>query len=122
MMRASREWLRQIQHTEMALQSPEVRGDAARADAMLHASFTEIGRSGRLWTRDEILAMLADETRGESPQTDEWQFTELAPHSVLVTYAIVRDGGVFSRHSSIWDLSTGEPRLRFHQGTRVAEH
>lgn len=122
MMRASREWLRQIQHAEIALQSPEVRGDAARVDALLHDDFAEIGRSGRLWTRDEILAMIADETRGESPQTAEWQFTELAPHNVLVTYAIVREGDVFSRHSSIWDLSSSEPRLRFHQGTRVAEH
>lgn len=111
-----------VKDAEIALLSPETRSDNERVDQLLHDDFAEIGRSGRLWTRDEVLAMLADETRGESPQTAEWQFRELSPHNVLVTYAIVREGDVYSRHSSIWDLSSGVPRLRFHQGTRVAEH
>jgi hypothetical protein len=104
---------------ELALLSPEVRRDPARVRALLADGFVEIGRSGRLWGRDEIVAALAGEQGREHPETSEWVFDEVAPDLVLVTYRIVhaeRD----SRHSSLWEVGDAGPRLRFHQGTYLA--
>ncbi|GGE92519.1 hypothetical protein GCM10011313_14380 [Mycetocola zhadangensis] len=98
--------------------------------ALLHADFVEIGRSGRRWSREQIVAALADEADTEAlvavadeadaelPATDEWTFTEVSADLTLVTYLLRGPGGV-SRHSSLWDTSSGSPVMRFHQGTVV---
>ncbi|MCS5713699.1 DUF4440 domain-containing protein [Herbiconiux sp. CPCC 205716] len=101
---------------EEALLSPEVRRDPARVRALLAEGFVEIGRSGRLWGRDEIVAALAAEEGREHPETSEWAADEVAPGLVLVTYRVhgaERD----SRHSSLWEVGGEGPRVRFHQGT-----
>lgn len=103
----------------MSLLRSEVRRDRDRVSAMLHADFMEIGRSGRLWIRAEIVAALGEEPDRAVPEADEWQFHVIAEHLVLVTFRIRGLEGD-SRHSSIWDFSTGHPVLRFHQGTAVA--
>lgn len=102
---------------EIDLLSPETRRDGARVCELLHDDFSEIGRSGRRWARAEIVAMLADEDGRDAPLTDEWHFDLLAPEIVLATYRITGASGT-SRHSSIWDMTNGSPRVRFHQGTR----
>lgn len=107
-----------IQRAELALLSGPTRHDGAALRDTLHVDFAEIGRSGRRWTRDEIIAALTIEGDGSTPHTDEWLFTEIAPHLVLVTYRLRTRDGV-SRHSSIWDTTSGVPVLRFHQGTVV---
>lgn len=101
---------------ELSLLDPLVRRDPIALAALLHPSFTEIGASGALWTRDAIVAALAAEPDArEIPPTDEWQVAALGDTHVLVTYRI--GGERPSRRSSIWDVSTGRPALRFHQGT-----
>ncbi|AWB87366.1 DUF4440 domain-containing protein [Mycetocola zhujimingii] len=108
-----------IRDAELALLSPAVRGDADRLRALLHPEFVEIGRSGRRWTREEILGALVNEESSETPPVDDWQFTDLADGLTLVTY-LIRGDERDSRHSSLWDTSTGAPVMRFHQGTVVA--
>ncbi len=82
--------------------------------------FVEIGRSGTLWTREQIVGALAEESADSrlTPQTDEWQFRQLSPELVLVTYRLTTPSRI-SRHSSLWDVGGTAPRLRFHQGTVV---
>ena len=41
---------------ELALLTPEVRGSADQLEELLDPDFEEIGKSGRLWTRDEMIA------------------------------------------------------------------
>ena len=41
---------------ELALLTPEVRGSADQLEELLDPDFGEIGKSGRLWTRDEMIA------------------------------------------------------------------
>lgn len=112
------ERFRVVKDAELALLTSDIRRDPREVDKLLHAGFVEIGRSGRLWTRDEIVAALGAEIAREMPEPDEWRFNELAPDLVLVTYRL-RLGTGCSRHSSIWDLSSGVPEIRFHQGTVV---
>jgi hypothetical protein len=107
-----------VKRAEVELHDSASRRDRARVDALLHPDFVEIGRSGRLWSRAAMIdAIIAEEAR-PTPQADEWQFSEVSPGLVLVTYRLSRDGAP-SRHSSLWDTTTTPPRVRFHQGTRI---
>ena len=107
-----------VKAAEVALLTSAIRRDPGRVRDLLHEDFVEIGRSGRLWTRDEILTSLSAEDDRPDPETDEWAFVEVADGLVLLTYRVRRESGE-SRHSSIWDLRSGDPKLRFHQGTVV---
>ncbi|WP_082013765.1 GNAT family N-acetyltransferase [Microbacterium hominis] len=109
-----------VKDAETALLTADVRRDTARVDELLHPAFIEIGRSGTLWTREQIVGALAEESADSrvTPQTDEWEFRQLSPELVLVTYRLTTPSRT-SRHSSLWDVSGAAPRLRFHQGTVV---
>ncbi|UFS59278.1 nuclear transport factor 2 family protein [Subtercola endophyticus] len=50
-----------VVEAERALLSPEVRGDRAALERLLDRQFIEIGQSGRLWTRAEMIAALVAE-------------------------------------------------------------
>ena len=107
-----------VKAAELAILTSSTRRDPDQLRTLLHKDFAEIGRSGRLWDRNTIITSLGEETERPTPVTDEWAFAEISPGLVLVTYRIQRESGD-SRHSSIWDVSNGDPVLRFHQGTLV---
>ena len=108
-----------LRAAEVTLLTSAVRRAPDLVGALLHPDYVEVGRSGRRWTRDDVLARLAGEPPRETPATDDWDTQDLAPDLVLVTYR-VREDGRESRHASIWELASGTPVLRFHQGTVVA--
>ena len=45
---------------ERRLLQPETRSDSKALETLLHDEFYEIGPGGRMWTREEILAELAE--------------------------------------------------------------
>ncbi len=96
------------------------RRNGPRVQALLHESFVEIGRSGRRWTRGEIVGLLAEEDDQVVPEVSEWAFVDLSPELVLVTY-LVRGARFESRHSSVWDVGGQALQMRFHQGTVVPD-
>jgi hypothetical protein len=112
----SRSDLDAVQAAELSLLSSAVRHDRGKLDQLLHPEFREIGRSGRVWTREEIIAALSAERDRPEPDADEWAFTRLSDDLVHVTYRLTAPTGT-SRHSSIWDVAGRSPRIRFHQGT-----
>lgn len=105
-----------VQAAEIALLAPMVRCDRAAIEQLLHPDFVEIGRSGRLLSRSEVVDALAAEQPRPGSEPGEWDFHSIADHTVLVTYRLRGPEGD-SRHSSIWDTSSGAPAIRFHQGT-----
>lgn len=109
-----------IREAEIALLTSSVRQDARRLRELLHPDFTEIGRSGRMWTRADLLVDLVEEPARATPDTDEWTFQPLGADAVLVTFRVIA-GSRISRHSSIWDTTGDEPTLRFHQGTDLSD-
>lgn len=111
--------LEQVRGAEEALLTSVVRRDPSRVMGLLHPDFVEIGRSGRRWTRDEIVAALSNEGEHASGVTDEWALVELAPGLALVTY-VIHGTDRDSRHSSIWTSNDGRLQILFHQGTFVA--
>ena len=106
---------------ERTLLDPAIRSDRAALDRWLDPEFTEIGKSGRLWTRDEILddLLTTDQSDYAEAELTEPLVRELAPHCNLLTY-VVQIGDRRSRRSSIWRFRDGHWRMAFNQGTPLS--
>jgi ribonuclease HI len=100
---------------ERALLTDEVRSDPAAVAALLDPAWEEVGRSGRLLTRAELLASVAPlEPR---VTLEPVSVTTVAPGVVLLVWRGVSDSGESALRSSLW-VRSGERWLqRFHQGT-----
>jgi hypothetical protein len=108
---------------EEALLDAAVRRDRAQVAALLADDFREFGSSGKVWPREEILEMLANETYQPATMED-FRCAWIAQGVALVTYLTVRidpkAGQAFSAlRSSLWTKESGEWRMRFHQGTKI---
>lgn len=107
----------QVIALERALLDDETRSDSAAVAALLHPQWTEIGRSGRLWTRDEILDEIGP--LGEPVTLDVISCMPVGPDALLLTWRAVRDTESTLR-SSLWVRSAGHWQQLFHQGTPEA--
>ncbi|WP_427016475.1 RNase H family protein [Pseudarthrobacter sp. P1] len=103
---------------ERELLTPSVRADVSRVAVLLHPDFEEIGASGRMWTRDAVLASM-DQGAAKAPSMDVLAVDLLDPATALLTYRSTDHRGTALR-SSLWRLLEGQWRLRFHQGTPEA--
>lgn len=103
---------------ERRLLEPEVRRDPESLGELLHDSFREIGKSGRLWTRDELIDVMtgSDAVELQSAVVTGEHVQLVAPDLALLTYTLDANGER-SRRSSLWRISGDAPRLLFHQGT-----
>ncbi|MDQ0029493.1 ribonuclease HI family protein [Arthrobacter bambusae] len=100
---------------EKELLRPDVRGDLGRTGILLHPDFTEIGSSGRVWSRDELM-MALEGNPGESAEIEVISAERLSTNTMLLSYRSLGRTGSALR-SSIWLLDDGRWRLRFHQST-----
>jgi len=110
----------QLRLLEERLLDPEVRHDRAAAAALLDPEFLEIGSSGRLFTREQILAFLAEEAPS-AVELRDFAARTLAPGVALVRWRSVRPDGAACLRSSVWIRRDGGWRMIFHQGTRISE-
>ena len=113
-----------LRSLEEALWLPRTRFDRAWMEAVLAPDFLEHGRSGRVWTREQVLDMPAGAIGADLPLAD-FSAAPVGTDVALVTYVgVVRhDGAVHvSNRSSLWVRAEGRWRLRFHQGTPAAGH
>ena len=99
---------------ERDLLTDDVRSDPAAVAALLHPDWTEIGRSGRLWTREEMLNTIAPLT--EPVTLDTVAVSRVDETTVLLLWRAVTDQRSTLR-SSLWVRVAGDWRQRFHQGT-----
>src|SRR5258708_39920033 len=74
---------------EQSLLDPAVRRDAAQVSALLAQDFVEIGTSGRMWTREQIIDLLATE-HFDTPAIENFECRQIAEDVVLATYRAVR--------------------------------
>lgn len=99
---------------ERALLTDEVRADPAAVAAMLHPGWTEVGASGRWWTRAELLERIAPLP---SPTTVEILATHRpAADIVLLVWRSANEEQTALR-SSWWVRAAGDWQQYFHQGT-----
>ena len=113
-----------LKQLEIELHQPEVRADRKKLEALLHDAFRECGRSGRLYTREEILEDLCGEIASPLIWSQDFSATELSDDIVLLTYksAHIESDGALTSHafrSSLWQLTGGGWKMRFHQGTDI---
>ena len=112
----------ELQRLELMLMDPAVRRDRERVSALLAEDFVEFGSSGRVWTRQLTLELLATETC-TPPAVEDFASRTLAPDVVLLTYRAVRTDNLSGERtatlrSSLWTRQSGSWQMRFHQGTR----
>ncbi len=108
---------------EHAHLTPGVRSSRAALESLLHESFTEIGASGRLYTRADIIPLLLTEQAHPPRTISDFYARRLADTVALTTYTLTRtdpDGSEHhSRRSSLWLLEHTTWRLTFHQATNL---
>jgi hypothetical protein len=108
-----------LEKLELALLDPLGRSDATLLDKLIADDFTEVGGSGRIFGKDEVLTRLHTES-GVSFSAEELHVNLLLPTVGLVTYVATRStagADVQSRRCSIWRLSLDQWQMVYHQGT-----
>ncbi len=104
-----------LEHT---LWQTETRHDRALMEATFAADFHEFGRSGRRYTRDDLLPV--GNPKPINATLHALSITEISPTIALVTYASElrrQTHTEWANRSSLWDRSKGRWQIRFHQGT-----
>ncbi|WP_077490794.1 ribonuclease HI family protein [Sinomonas mesophila] len=103
---------------EQELLDPEVRADYGQLAYLLHPDYSEVGASGRLWGREELIEELVD---GPELQV-RFELVDAAAVGPDVVQLVYRTVGVqgSALRSSLWQRTDGRWRLRFHQGTPEA--
>ena len=107
-----------LKRLELELMEPEFRRDRNAVSAVLAEDFYEHGSSGRVWSRDAILDLLATEEPQPAPHVEAFAMRLLAPGIALVTYRTVRPQQVTQR-CSIWRETASGWQVLFHQGTKI---
>jgi uncharacterized protein (DUF952 family) len=104
---------------EYRLLDPAVRRDRAAVASLLSPEFTEIGASGRLWGRTELLAAIGEFESSAGLLVTELEARVPAPGLVLLGY-VSTAGDSRARRSSLWRNTAHGWRVEFHQGTPLA--
>jgi hypothetical protein len=113
----------QLRVLEMELHLLETRRNVTRLDQLLHPDFVEFARSGRQYSRIEVLEEFSASSATMEPvHAESFELVELCDGSALFTYwsAHKRADGVLYRRtlrSSLWVATDAGWRMRFHQGT-----
>ena len=98
------------------------RKNAVRVASLLADDFREFGSSGRVYSKDDIISTLLDESPVSISPSD-FVINFLSEAVALVTYKSQREQpeGLPSRslRSSIWVRDEGVWRMTFHQGTKL---
>ncbi|GAA1767894.1 MAG TPA: ribonuclease HI family protein [Tetrasphaera sp.] len=111
--RAVRSAEEEVIELERALLSDAVRSSASALDALLHPQWSEIGSSGRHWTREEVLRI----GPLDGPVAlDLISAERLSDDLVLLLWRSTDDSGSHLR-SSLWQRTPAGWQQRFHQGT-----
>ncbi|KZK86920.1 hypothetical protein PsAD13_00187 [Pseudovibrio sp. Ad13] len=108
----------QLLFLEQQLLRPATRGDKRQLELLLHADFIEIGASGRMYNRAQVLAELPSEAADYPVRTIEnFCFRKLSEGLIQVFYSIAENE---TQRTSIWKLEGGQWSMIYHQGTRRA--
>lgn len=105
---------------EFELLDPVRRADADRVGELLADDFVEIGRSGRVWHRDEVVAELTADPSMADVLVGELVGELVGPGLVMVRYTTAGDLGTVHR-TGWWRREGSGWRCWFHQPTTIVE-
>lgn len=97
---------------EQSLLTPTVREDPARVAALLHPEWSEVGTSGRVRSRAEMLAEIGPLDSGVADEFQALGVEQVSADAILLRWQLPG-----SRRSSLWVRHGDEWLQRFHQGT-----
>ena len=111
---------------ERQLMDPVFRKNREHVSALLAEDFREFGSSGRVWTRNTTVNLLATETLPSAAEVEDFAIQSIGLETVLVTYRAVRvtaESGApqASLRSSLWVLRENRWQILFHQGTKIPD-
>lgn len=105
-----------IEKLEREIATQSISKNSARLNQLLADDFQEFGKSGKIYSKDQIVAMLSDAAPGKIEMSN-LKFKALAGDVVLVTYQS-SSNGINANRSSIWIRRDGVKwQLLHHQGT-----
>ncbi|QNX86352.1 nuclear transport factor 2 family protein [Acinetobacter seifertii] len=114
--------LSQIKSLEIEIHGLTTFEGRQRLDTLLHDEFVEIGKSGLIYRKSDVLNNL--ETKKTTNKILSWDFEIRFPEPkiVLMIYAscnLLADGTreKYALRSSIWKCCEGSWQMFFHQGT-----
>lgn len=109
-----------IRELEESLWRSETRFDPEYMDRVLAPDFFEFGRSGRVFTREEILQTPYMKILCKFPFLN-FSVHPLSQEIVLTTYIseVLYEEWEYANRSSIWMKTKLGWQIRFHQGTPV---
>ena len=92
-------------------------------DRRMAPDYWEVGASGRRYSRDLILAGLAEHPPVNAAEAG-WTWSglglrQLGPETWLLTYTLDQNGRI-TRRSTLWRRTNGAWQILYHQGTIVA--
>jgi hypothetical protein len=114
--------LNQLQALESELHHPGAECSRVRLEALLHPGFHEVGRSGRQYTREDVIGHLTSGAERTKVVASNYTATVLAEDCALLTYRSVQsDEGMAlelsALRSSLWRRTEIGWQLFYHQGT-----
>lgn len=111
---------------EVELHQLETRRNPDRLEALLHPDFEEFGRSGRRYSRSDVLLEFADVATFPKIVATDFALRPVALDVALLTYVSAHSGETGDLHrptlrSSLWVREAAGWQLIFHQGTPVSD-
>ncbi len=108
--------------SELELLDPACRIDPDRVATLLADDFVEIGKSGRIWSRNDIVAALAAAPGMDGIAVGPMNGQRIAAGLVVVRYTTQHQDGSGTVHrSGLWRQTTSGWQCCFHQATVVPE-
>jgi hypothetical protein len=89
---------------------------------MTDEGFWEIGASGKIYTREFVIANMLERYKQPKPHDwpcDDFSISELAENLYQINY-ILKEPDRTTRRTTLWRRSDGGWKIVFHQGTVVA--
>ena len=116
--------LAELSSREPIFHRPEFGTSRADFERMTADNFWETGASGRRYSRELVLDTL--ERRHRTPHEDFWKTTDfhctrLAADTYLLTYTLLQDGVRLTRRATIWQSTSEEWKILYHQGAIVQD-
>jgi hypothetical protein len=111
----------ELRKLEESLWRTETRFDQSYMDRVLSPDYFEFGRSGRIYTREEVLNVPPQEIKARLPLR-EFKAHPLTNDVALVTYVseVLSGELLIGNRSSLWVRTPTGWRIVFHQGTPAA--
>ncbi|MBS8263756.1 DUF4440 domain-containing protein [Mesobacillus boroniphilus] len=107
-----------IRQLEENLLKPEVRSSRTELEKLLADDFFEIGSSGRVLYKGEVIA--EDGIGIVKMKLSDFEIHPLSADIVLATYRIFNEiSNQHSLRSSVWKQNEGVWKMVFHQGTKT---